>query len=781
MRMRIALWLLAGWIAAGTPSAAQDCSITLTGRLTDADTGDPLAYANVFVKGTARGTQTELHGIFRLEGLCPDSVILVCSYLGYETLRFPLLLQRDTSLHLHLHAESFQLSDVVVTTEWVAPELLQAREVLGRADLASRQGLTLGESLSQLPGVTTLNTGATIAKPVIQGLHSNRVLILNNGVRQESQQWGSEHAPEIDPFLANQVTVVKGANSVRYGADAIGGVILVQPPPLPETPGLSGELNLQGFSNGGVGILSGIAEGKLKGKLPLSARMQGTVKKGGNLRTPDYFLRNTGLEEINGSWTLGLKEDDFELEAFHSIFFTKLGILRDAHIGNLTDLRNAIERGRPLEDGSFSYFIGRPVQRIVHHLTKVDGAFRTGRLGRLHLQFARQFNRRQEFDAHRPFGNLPDELVDPDIEFEITTYTTDLYWTHQPFAHFSGELGGQFMYQRNTTDRGRLIPNFRNWNASAWWIERWKKPFVPFEWEVGLRYDARWMDVVVDTSEVPSRDLRFQNVSATLGALYQFGELLTARFHFSTAWRAPHVSELYSDGVHHGSASYEKGNPLLDAERAYNTALTLELNNGKNFSAHAQLYYNRIRDFIYLNPRELPVLTIRGAFPAFDYRQADVRIMGLDGSLRWEFAPGWQLEERLSILRGFNRSIQDHLIFMPPDQYEHSLQYRFRWKGRRDNNSPSIRLSMINVLEQRRVPPDVDYTDPPPGHTRFNLEGTMRLQVGKQPVELGLSVFNLFNVRYRQYLNRFRYFVDENGTNVSVRLRLPFGQRAGAI
>jgi len=775
MRMRISIGLLGLLIVAGNLLSAQDCSLTVTGRLTDAETGHPLAYANVLIAGTTQGTQTELHGIFRLEGVCPDSLTLVCSYVGYETLRYPFRLEGDTSLQLHLHPESFQLSDVVVTTDWEAPELLQARDVLDREALASTQGFSLGESLSQLPGVTTLNTGATIAKPVIQGLHSNRVLILNNGVRQESQQWGSEHAPEIDPFLANQVTVIKGASSVRYGSDAIGGVILVEPPALPESPGLGGELNLQGFSNGAVGILSGMLEGKLKGKLPLSARMQGTVKKGGNLRTPDYFLRNTGVEEVNGSWTLGLKDENYQLEAFHSIFFTKLGILRDAHIGNLTDLRNAIERGRPLEDGSFSYFIGRPVQRIVHHLTKVSGSLRTGERGRLHLLFARQFNRRQEFDAHRPFGELSDELVDPDIEFEITTYTTDLYWTHQPIANFSGEIGGQLLYQRNTTDRGALIPNFRNTNASAWWIERWKKPFVPFEWELGLRYDARWMDVDVDTSEVSKRDLRFQNLSATLGALYRFSELFTAKLSFSTAWRAPHVSELYSDGVHHGSASYEKGNPLLDAERAYNTALTLELNNEKNFSASAQLYYNRIRDFIYLNPRELPVLTIRGAFPAFDYQQADVRIMGLDGNLRWEFAPGWQFEERLSLLRGFNRSLQDHLIFMPPDQFEHSLSYRFRWKGRRDEGSPAIRLSMINVLEQRRVPPDVDYTDPPPGNTRFNLEGSMRLNMGKQPIELGVSVFNLFNVRYRQYLNRFRYFVDENGTNVSVRLRLPFG------
>src|SRR5690606_36446266 len=103
---------------------------------------------------------------------------------------------------------------------------------------------------STLPGVSMLQTGTMIVKPVINGLHSNRILVLNNGIRQEGQQWGSEHAPEIDPFVAKDFRLIKGAEGVRYGPDAIGGVIITSPSPLPVDPHLSGELNAVYQTNG---------------------------------------------------------------------------------------------------------------------------------------------------------------------------------------------------------------------------------------------------------------------------------------------------------------------------------------------------------------------------------------------------------------------------------------------------------------------------------------------------------------------------------------------------
>src|ERR1700744_6378815 len=121
-------------------------------------------------------------------------------------------------------------------------------DTVGGKALEEIRGLSLGESLKSIAGVNSLQTGPSISKPVIHGVYSNRILIMNNGVRQEGQNWGNDHAPEIDPFIATKVTVIKGAASIRYGSDAIGGAILLNPKDLPVQPGVGGEVNLVGMA-----------------------------------------------------------------------------------------------------------------------------------------------------------------------------------------------------------------------------------------------------------------------------------------------------------------------------------------------------------------------------------------------------------------------------------------------------------------------------------------------------------------------------------------------------
>jgi iron complex outermembrane receptor protein len=753
---------------------SQTCDLTISGRVLSADDQAPLAFANVVIKEKNIGVVADEEGRFQLSNICPGAYTIVCSRVGCDHAEHQIEVSGDLRFDFFLEEHGVKLDEVIIRERALAPPRTQAAEALSGADLESGKGLNLAEALRRIPGVNTLNTGATIAKPIIQGLHSNRVLILNNGVRQEGQQWGVEHAPEIDPFIADRVTVVKGANSVRYGADAIGGVILVEPRALRTQAGLGGELNVQGFSNGAVGVASGMIEGALEGKLPLSVRVQGTLKRGGNLRAPGYFLRNTGVLERNFSWNLGLRGARWESEIFYSNFFSLLGIFRDSHIGNLTDLQLAIEREHPLETSGFSYAIARPAQRVEHELLKWRGALATGDAGMLSLQITHQFNRRREFDVHRPAGVLPDQLDEANINFRIITRGADLLWEHRPWNNLRGSLGLHYQWQDNITTRGALIPDFTNHNAGVFWIERWRRPGSPLELEAGLRYDFRTMRVGRQGRDTIGQTLNFDSFSGSLGGVYTFPNHWRARLHFGTAWRPPHVSELYSDGVHHGSASYEKGRDDLVPERAYNTSLNVEWSDNDRFAASLTLYYNLIDNFIFLMPQERPVLTIRGAFPAFAYEQADARLMGLDWSFDYEWIPQFTLESRFSLLRARNRAVDDYLVFMPADRFQHGLRYDFRPKGEDGMPAPFLRLTMINVLEQTRAPAGIDYAPPPPGHTRFNLEGAMTLRWKRQSAEIGLAVFNLFNVRYREYLNRFRYFTDEPGRNISLRMKLIF-------
>lgn len=775
------LLLLALVLYSSDMSAQQECVLRLSGQVINQQTGEPLPYANILIKEHQLGAVADEHGRYTIENLCAGDYTVICTRVDCHHSEHQITIdQPEVRYDFRLLEHSVELTTIEVRAAALPRITASPEDQLTGVDLAARQGLSLGQSLERLPGVHTLKTGSSIAKPILQGMHGNRVLLLNNGVRLEGQQWGLEHAPEIDPFVADKLTVIRGAGGLRYGPDALGGVIRVEPRKLPTAAGWQGAVQTAAFSQGRTATASGMLEGRLGEKIPLSGRIQGTLKRGGNKHTPDYFLDNTGVSERNFSWALGLDQPGWSAEAYYSSFFSELGIFSGAHIGNLTDLQNAIDRGRPLQDGSFSYTLGRPLQRIAHELFKARVSLITGKSGKLHVQYARQFNRRQEFDAHSGYEELPDDIQDPNIEFEITTHNVDINWQHQLVAGLRGEVGVQLLQQVNTTDRGALIPNFENRTAGAYWIERWRRSSSPLELEAGLRYDARWLDISTQGRDSIGEQRNFDRFSGTIGAIYRqpYGRL---RLNVGTAWRAPHVNELYSYGVHHGSASFEAGDPNLQSEQAINTSLTAEWTPPQRpWQVHLTAYYNVIQKYIFLEPQAQPVLTIRGAFPAFAYAQADARIMGLDGAFHWTPHRNWQWSLQGSLLRGWNRELADYLVFMPADQLRSTWRY-----GRQDievsEAAPFVSFSLIRGFRQQRTPAAGDYAPAPPAYWLAELEAGFTWQVGQQPVHLGLAVFNLTNTRYREYLNRFRYFADEVGRNVSLRVKVPFalGRRAG--
>jgi iron complex outermembrane receptor protein len=768
---------------------AQQCVSSICGVVTDASTKAPVPYAEVVIKELNIGAVTDAEGKFHFHNICENTYTVICHHIGCEHIVKAVEIRGNVEVNFELSHEALKLLEVVVIDKAVSASTQTAR-VLSGVTLDALKGQSLGDALSRIAGVSTLNTGGTIVKPIIRGLHSNRILLINNGTRQEGQQWGSEHAPEIDPYIAGNLKVVYGANSVRYGPDALGGVILVEPAALSNQPGINGEAHFAGFSNGRSGVISSRLDGRAKGRLPIAGRIQGTYKRGGNVNTPDYFLDNTGNQEINYSALAEYRKNGWQSELFFSQFFNKTGILSSAHIGNLTDLQNAINRGRPTSDGDFSYELGRPLQQTVHYLFKAYQSLETGKKGMLTMQFARQFNRREEFDAHKRFGSLPSATNNPDMMFEITTHSLDLNLEHQMMKGVTGSFGSQLIAQKNTTDRGGLIPDYKSFGAGVFLIERWKQYPIPVELEAGVRYDLRTLNIEKRGNTPINRQFNFNNISGTLGAIYGlYNHHLKLKLHAGTAWRSPSVNELYSDGVHHGSASYEKGRIDLKAERAFSIDLTAEISNWKNLSGSFSVFQNRIADFIYLKPMVQSVLTIRGAFPGFEYSQADSRMQGADWNLEWSPANVITLSSSGSFLRAWNIEADEWLALMPPSRLRSEVKINFR-KSANPAESPYLSLSMENVLKQTRIPYGQDYAEPPAGFELFDVEAGMTFELGhhtgfynhevkeshasNKQLRVILSVQNLLNTKYRDYMNRLRYFSEETGRNIGLRLKFNF-------
>lgn len=146
----------------------------------------------------------------------------------------------DVTLDIVMRPTVIELPEVQVTASALATTALtspQPTGVLSTEELRSRRAASLGETIQSLPGVHNFSTGAGIGKPVIRGLSSNRVLVLADGQRLETQQWGDEHGPQVEAGEAERIEVIRGPASVLYGSDALGGVVNVITRPVPDAIG----------------------------------------------------------------------------------------------------------------------------------------------------------------------------------------------------------------------------------------------------------------------------------------------------------------------------------------------------------------------------------------------------------------------------------------------------------------------------------------------------------------------------------------------------------------
>ena len=785
--------ILALWVAF-QPSKAKiyECKSVISGTLHDYN-HQPLIGVTVFIKELKTGTTTDLNGKYFFSKLCKGDYTLIFKHLGYKSREVRIHIDADQIKYdLELEDDAIHLEEVSIEQKKLTPEETQTQALVSidEATLAKNSGGNLGESLKSITGVSVLQTGPTIAKPVIHGLHSNRILVLNNGIRQEEQQWGAEHANAIDPFIANNLSVVKGAATVRYGSDAVGGVVLVNPPRLMKEKGFNGSVQALGISNGRGGAASAMLEGGIVNGL--GWRVQGTYKLLGDAETPDYILSNTGVKEFNYSAALGWQKEKYGIEVFFSRFNTKMGILRSAHIGGLNDLERALVSPQPLFIEDFTYDINNPKQELTHQLIKTNAYLQVPKLGKFEAVYAFQFNDRKEFDIRR--GGRSDK---PALFLELGTHTMDLILHHKPFGNIQGSIGIQSIIQRNINEdlaeRGvrPLIPNYRSYSGSVFWIERYVKD--SWELEAGFRYDYRHQSIKKrdfdQTLLTPEFD--YHMVSGNIGFIYTINSKWSFRTNLSSALRPPSVAELFSEGLHHGVGAIEEGNSNLDIEKAYKGISTIRYQNHKlNFEVSP--FYNYIENYIYLEPREVR-LTIRGAFPVFRYNQNNAVFWGSDISLSYEITPFLTFSSKASLLQAKNVSQNSNLPFIPSNQFENNLTLHWsQWKKFKDIY---FTFQVQNITRQSRAPEvftitqvrailgddqlsltesTFDFIEAPEGYALLNINMGTNISLGKQDFGIHFSIQNLLNNSYRDYMNRFKYFADDRGRNFTLRLRYSF-------
>ncbi len=749
---------------------SQDCNLTIRGQVLDEGTQEPLSFVNVLIQETATGTITEDDGSFLLEDICAGEYHIIFSHIGCEGDKIHLDLESDTIITIELSHSPTSLSTVVV--EGKKESLIsQPNLSVTRKTIEDNPDKNLSAILENEAGVHLIKNGNGISKPVVQGLYGNRLIILNNGIVQSGQQWGNDHSPEIDPFAADKIIVLKGVSAIEYGGGNLGGVILVEPKRIDREHHLHGQINYS-YDTNGRGHSINTRLGKYSPSL--AWRINGTFKKYGDQRTPDYFLNNTGTQEINFAIQLEKTwSERLYFDFYASTFNTQLGVLRGSHIGNLTDLESALSLDVPFfTEPDFSYDLDAPRQNVSHHLIKAKVKYLISDHQVLDIIIAGQINDRQEYDVRR--GGRTDRpamsLLQLSLNSEIKyTYNFDEDWTLK--------LGNQTIAtdNENIPETGilPLIPDYESWRSGLFTTLTRRKEKVRYN--VGLRYDYEYQNVPTISGDLPRRIIRYKNnflnVSGLLSAEFDLGKSHTIGINSGYATRNPAINELYSSGLHQGVSGIEEGDTRLNTERVLKNSLEYKWLPNTDFSISALFYHQHFKDYIFLNPQDEFRLTIRGAFPVFRYEQTDANIYGID--LASQFTVGRVIFGvlRYSYIKGQDTTNDLPLVFIPPNSFYGSLTYRLNKSLPLSDNiniaETEIELNNRLVWEQTNIVAGQDFAPPPPTYNLLGFKVSANLITPKHKIRCFIKGENILNVKYRDYLNRQRYFADDIGISIT--------------
>jgi iron complex outermembrane recepter protein len=604
---------IAGILSAEPPHAIA----TLSGTVSDT-AGTPLADVRVTILEANRSTLTDPAGYYTLSGLPTGTYAVSFALVGYAPqVRRVTLTDGEVILNVTLQPTLIELQELQVTASPLATTSLtspQPTSVLSTEDVQANRSASLGETISVLPGVRNLSTGTGIGKPVIRGLSSNRVLVLEDGHRINSQQWGDEHGPQVEAGEAERVEVIRGPASVLYGSDALGGVVNVVTPDLPDAldgnPFIGGTVLASYATNNEQPDGTVTVEGANGG---FGFRGTFTGRTSDDLRTPAGPLFNSGARTLNGTGSVGLRGDWGSLAGTYSHRDERVEIHED-----------------PAEDP-----VATPFQRISDDRVRLSGSLPVS-ASHIDVSLGFERNRRREFEESG--------ATDVALGLLSRTYSADIRLHHPPVGSVAGILGLTGL--RNEFDKfgeETLVPNNAYNSAGLYVFEQLETG--PWNFAVGARYDYRRLRVEDD---------------AELGVVAQ-----------RRTYRAPTAFDLFSNGVHEGTVRFERGDPNLRNETSINTDLALRIQ-GKTVTAEIGGFANFIDNFIFPDPTG--EFDPESGLQIHQITSGNARLTGLEAVVEFHPTGFLHLRGAADYTRGQNTTTQRPLPFIPPFRATYSAR-----------------------------------------------------------------------------------------------------------
>lgn len=751
--------------------------------------------ANILLLPNNLQTISETDGYFIFENLSDAEYELMISFIGYatDTLSVKVKKGRSKSLNIRLQPSNNLLETIEVTEEHAKQEETLKTEHVHEDFFQKNLEGAFAKSLEKLPGISAINVGVGIAKPVIRGLSANRIIVNHQGIKQESQQWGSDHGLEIDQFDVERVEIIKGPGSLQYGSDGLGGVINIMPDKLLPKNSFAGSVlgvhktnndHWGGSAKLGINVENWFLTARYSQQDFADYRVPDSLFNYNDFELPIYNeqLKNTAGNESNLSINAGVAKSWGITRILFSHYSLDAGLFSGA-VG--------IPRSYILTDDGNDRDLDAPRQAVDHYRISLNQTFY---FGEDHFVFDIGFQRnlRREFSEPEfhsiPLSQLPDPNYKTAIELELETFSIASHYEHRFRSDWKNIYGINLQWQHN--QRGGfeyLLPEFRTFRGGIFSISEKE---LQENWLIngGLRLDIGnnntefYRQFVWDSNEnkvdslisLATDDLFF-NWSASIGTSLTLADgKWNFKANFGKSFRVPYPAETVSNGIHHGTFRHEVGTPDLKSEQGYQLDLSADWD-FEDFAGSLALYFNYFDNYIYLGPTfPARFSPLPEAGQIFQYRQDDAIYTGFEFQWIWQFLPNFSLNQAIDFVQSYNPKTKLALPFTPQPTIRTDL--RFSLSERKWLEEFYIEIAHqyhFAARGQSRIDRSEQAT---PAYQLFGIGFGTECHFGKQEFQINCQVQNVFHTKYLAHLSRYRLInVPEQGRNFVVTVKVPFG------
>ncbi|WP_255498058.1 TonB-dependent receptor [Flavobacterium sp. I3-2] len=763
---------------------------TLKGKVVDAN-GMPLNKCHIDWNAYCATTNSD--GTFELQNIPSGSFNLRVKLDGFQTQDVFVNVPETTFVEVVLFTEDEMLDELVISTN--QPKTYNGISVKSNQIKDNFAG-SLAKSLENVAGVTAMEIGSGVSKPMIRGLGFTRIAVTENGIKQEGQQWGADHGLEIDALQAEEVEVIKGVGAIAYGSDAIGGVIRINNEKIPQENTTSGNVIFHGKTvNDALGASVNFQhrnenwffKAKFSGVDYADFKVPTSEVNYLNTKIPIYNnrMKNTAGDEYSVYLQGGYVSDSFQSILSVSNLKSKIGFFAGAH--------GIPSVGAVADDGNYRD-VGFPYQTVNHFKVTSSNKWKKPH-SEWNAIFSFQQNHRQEWSLfHSHYSNQTAPSVNPNLEldFVLNTLDSQVNYSFETGLNHETTFGFQQNYQQNNVSGySYLLPEYNRNNLAFYANHQWfvsSKTTLDFgarldyiDMKTQGYFDSILYDYLVSNGKTEtvakenaqrSSDVHktYLQTNFAFGLSYVMHPKWKWNFNVGTNFRAPTAMELSANGIHHGAFRHEKGNPNLKVERGVSSEIGLTFENG-NFKSTLSPYVYYFSNYIFLKPTGTFSVLPHGG-QVYEYSQSKALITGFEYALQQKWN-SFTLNATFEYL--YNKQLDNPkgnypLPFSTPINLSAELSYAF--KDSKITKQSKVYINTKWASAQNRIAQNEEKT---PGYTIFGAGLQSEINIGKLKPVVRLQGNNLLNTKYYNHASFYRAIeIPELGRNVQLMIQIPF-------